>query len=208
MAQVAWNHLPDRARELFGIELNRVEREQLGQYVDLVWVWSKRANLISVCSRDEIVDRHVLDSIALFSFVREAAVVADFGSGAGFPGVPLAVLAPTTRFHLVESRRKRATFLRHVSRTLGLSNVEVYEGRGEEWTPDGPIDLTIGRAIRTDLLAELSLRVLASNGCLLVMRKRADRELRVGGFRYVDRVSYDLPGGERHEVVVLRRASA
>ena len=208
MAQVAWNHLPVRVRELFSIELNRVQCEQLGRYLDLVWVWSRRANLISVRSRGEIIDRHVLDSIAPFSFVREAAVVADFGSGAGFPAIPLAVLAPTTRFHLVESRRKRATFLRHVTRTLDLSNVEVYEGRGEEWTPDEPIDLTIGRAIRTDLLAELSLRVLSSNGCLLVMRKRADSELRVGGFRYVDRVSYDLPGGERHEIIVLRRVSA
>ncbi len=151
MERVAWNHLPERARELFGIDLNRVESEQLGRYLDLVWSWSRRANLISVRSRGEIVDRHVLDSIAPLSFVREAAVVADFGSGAGFPAVPLAILAPTTRFHLVESRRKRATFLRHVARTLDLGNVQVYEGRGEEWKPEEPIDLAIGRAIRTAL---------------------------------------------------------
>src|SRR6266542_2923080 len=199
MAQAAWDHLPERARELFGIELSRVDREQLGRYLDLVWVWSRRINLISVRSRSEIVDRHVLDSMAPLSFVREAAVVADLGSGAGFPAVPLAILAPATRFHLLESRRKRATFLRHVTRTLGLDNVRVYEGRGEEWRPDEPIDLTIGRAIRIDLLAELSLRVLSSNGRLVAMRKRADGELRVGGFRDVDRVPYDLPGGERHE---------
>jgi 16S rRNA (guanine527-N7)-methyltransferase len=205
LVQVAWDDLPERARELFGVELTRAECQQLGRYLDLVWVWSRRMNLISVRSRGAIVDRHVLDSIAPLSFVRKAAVVADFGSGAGFPAVPLAILAPSTRFHLVESRRKRATFLRHVARTLDLGNVAIHERRGEHWNPEEEVDLTLGRGVRADLLVELSLRVLSSNGRLIVMRKRADNELRVGSLREITRVPYDLPGGERHEVVVLRR---
>ena len=206
MAQAARNPLPERARKLFGIELSRVECEQFGHYLDLLDAWSKRTNLIAARTRDEIIDRHVLDSIAPLRFIRRAAVVADFGSGAGFPAVPLAILAPATRFHLVESRHKRATFLRHVARTLDLANVQVYEERGEEWTPGEAVDLTIGRAVRADLIAELSLRVLTSSGRLVVMRKRTDCALRVRGFVESERVPYDLPGGKQHEIVVLRRA--
>ena len=129
-------HLPERAKELFGIDLNKSECERFGRYLDLLGIWSKRANLISVRSRGEIVERHVLDSMPPCSFVRQAAVVADFGSGAGFPAVPLAILAPATRFHLVESRHKRATFLRHVARALGLTTYGCARSRGEEWNPE------------------------------------------------------------------------
>jgi 16S rRNA (guanine527-N7)-methyltransferase len=207
MAQRAWDGLSELAHQLFGVDLNQVEREQFVRYLDLLWLWSRRTNLISARSPTEIVDRHVLDSIAPLRFVRQAAAVADFGSGAGFPAVPLAILAPATRFYLVESRRRRATFLRHAARMLGLGNVQIFEGRGEEWRPNEAVDLTIGRAIRTDLLAELSLPVLSSAGHLIVMRKRSACELRVGGFRETERVPYDLPGGEKHEIVVLRRTS-
>jgi 16S rRNA (guanine527-N7)-methyltransferase len=206
MVQLAWDQLSERARELFGIELNRAELEAIGRYLDLICAWAGRTNLIAVRSRDEIVNRHVLDSIAPFRFVRDAAGVADFGSGAGFPAIPLAILAPATRFHLVESRRKRATFLRHVVRTLNLGNASIYEGRGEGWRPEAPIDLAIGRAVRTDLLGELSIPVLNPTGRLIVMRKRSDLECRIEGFREIDRLPYDLPGGERHQIVVFRRA--
>jgi 16S rRNA (guanine527-N7)-methyltransferase len=206
--KVAWDRLAERARALFGVELNQAERDQLGHYVELVWVWSRRTNLVSVRSWGEIVDRHVLDSIAPLNFVREAMVVADFGSGAGFPAIPLAILSRATRFHLVEPRHKRATFLRHVARTLDLGNAQIHERRGEEWRPEEAIDLTLGRAVRVGIIAELSLRVLSSNGRLIVMRKRADCELRLGNFREVARVPYELPGGERHELVVFQRANA
>jgi 16S rRNA (guanine527-N7)-methyltransferase len=124
-----------RARELFGIELGLGEGERFDRYLDLLGAWSKGMNLIAARTRGEIVERHLLDSMAPLRFVRGAATVADFGSGAGFPAVPLAILAPTTRFFLVESRQKRATFLRHVARSLDLANVQIHEGRGEEWTP-------------------------------------------------------------------------
>jgi 16S rRNA (guanine527-N7)-methyltransferase len=199
-------HLQAQAKRLFGVELKSSECERLDRFLDLLDIWSKRMNLISARSRGEIVDRHILDSIAPLRFVRQAAVVADFGSGAGLPAIPLAILAPATRFHLVESRRKRAMFLRHVARALGLTNVRVREERGEEWTPGEAIDVTIGRAIRADLLAALSLRVLTSNGRLIVMRKHSDGELRLTGFVELERTPYSLPSGEQHEIVVLRRA--
>ncbi|HSD09699.1 MAG TPA: 16S rRNA (guanine(527)-N(7))-methyltransferase RsmG [Candidatus Binatia bacterium] len=199
--------LAERARELFGIELGRGECERFDRYLDLLGAWSKSVNLISVRTRGEIVDRHLLDSIAPLRFVRGTAIVADFGSGAGFPAVPLAILAPATRFFLVEPRNKRATFLRHVARNLDLANVRVYEERGEEWVPGEKVDMTIGRAVRPDLLGELSLRVLSPAGRLVLMRKRNDRDLRITGFSELERAPYDLPGGEQHEIVVLRRTS-
>jgi 16S rRNA (guanine527-N7)-methyltransferase len=199
------DRLRELALQLFAIDLNASELRRFDRYLDLLRIWSKRVNLVSARSSDEIVERHLLDSMAPLHFVNEVKFVADFGSGAGFPGIPLAILSPATRFFLVEARRKRATFLRHAARELDLRNIRIHEGRGEEWNPREPIDLTIGRAIRPEILGYLSLRVLRVNGSLIAMRKRDDSDLRIDGFAEVQRSAYVLPQGEQHEIVVMHR---
>jgi 16S rRNA (guanine527-N7)-methyltransferase len=164
-------------------------------------------NLLSKSDVHRIVDRHLLDSLSPVAFLGRCARVADFGAGAGFPGVPVAILAPEIQVHLVEARRKRCTFLRHVARTLGLSNVQVWEQRGEDWAPDRSLDATIGRALRPDLLAELSRRVLAPGGKLLIMGKRKTRRQLIDGFVELAKLDYRLPGGEEHEVVLYTRSA-
>ena len=99
----AWAQLPAHARRLFGIELQAHELEALDRYLRILEQWSARMNLVATRSRDEIIDRHLIDSLALARWARTARVAVDLGSGAGFPGVPLAVIAPRVRFHLIES---------------------------------------------------------------------------------------------------------
>jgi len=198
--------LPTHARELFGIELKSGELARFEKYLHLVEAWSSRMSLVSTSSRRHLVDRHLLDSLAPLRFVREAREAVDFGSGAGFPAIPLAVLAPGTRFHLVEARQKRATFLRHVTRALELANVRVWEGRGESWAPDQEMEVALGRAIRPDALADLGARVLAPAGLLVVMRKQRTKEPPPQGFTEAGRLAYRLPRGEQHEVAVFRRS--
>lgn len=195
------------AQELFGLRIDASIRDRLSAFADLVAVWSERMNLISAHSLDEILYRHVLDSLAPVALIEGARLASDIGSGAGFPGIPLAVLLPATQVELVESRRKRASFLRHAVRTLRLQNVRVREARGEDWTPDARPDATIGRAIRFEVLAEVSRRVLPAGGTLVTMRKAGLPAAFAPGFEVERVVSYRLPSGERHEAVSLRKCS-
>lgn len=202
MTNGGWELLPLRARDLFGVRLGARELDLLRRYVDRLASWSYRMNLMSAADRDHVVDRHVLDSLSLVGFLEGVRRVADFGAGAGFPGIPVAVVLSGTEVHLVEARRKRCTFLRHVARMLALQNVQVWEGRGERWTPNRPLEAVVGRGIRTDQLAALARRVLAPGGKLLVMRKRGGPESEVVGFTETETLGYRLPGGEDHEVAV------
>lgn len=207
MTRGAWEHLPARALDLFGLRLSSRELELFRRYVDELVSWSPRMNLLSRSDVHRIIDRHLLDSLSPVAFLGTCTQVADFGAGAGFPGVPLAIVAPAMQVHLVEARRKRCTFLRHVARTLGLSNIQVWEQRGEDWAPDRSLDATIGRALRPALLAELSRRVLAPGDKLLTMGKRKARRELIGGFVEVAKLDYRLPGGEEHEVVLYTRSA-
>jgi 16S rRNA (guanine527-N7)-methyltransferase len=194
-----------RVRALFGLDLGRDELDKLSLHLDAIEEWSTRMNLVAALSRGELVERHVVDSLALEAFVATAGRVADFGSGAGFPAIPLAIVSPATEFHLIESRMKRATFLRHVARTLRLANVRVWDARGEAWEPPAPIDVVTGRALRLETLAALASRTLARNGKMAVMRKWAREVPALTGFVVARRSDYVLREALRHEVIVYER---
>ncbi len=124
-------HLAAGAAAL-GIELSATMVNALVRFSDVLDVWSRKVNLVSCGSARELIERHLLDSLAVAPHLPEGGLLVDLGSGAGFPGIPLAIQRPKQAFVLVESRRKRVTFLREVRRTLELSNVEIVEGRAEE----------------------------------------------------------------------------
>ena len=207
MTKSTWRHLPAQALDLFELQLRARELDLFQRYLGELAAWSARVNLLAACSEKEVIERHLLDSLAGVRFLRGSQGVADFGAGAGFPGIPIAVVAAGTRIHLIESRRKRCSFLRHVVRTLRLDNVRVWEQRGEEWAPDEAIDVAIGRGLRADVLAVLSRRILTPRGRLLVMRKQEAREVRLDGFAESTRLGYRLPGGEKHEIAAFDRTS-
>jgi 16S rRNA (guanine527-N7)-methyltransferase len=205
MAEASWGRLPRRARELFAVELGGRELDRLKEFLDLLEEWSPRINLVAVRSRSELIERHLLDSLALTKLARSAGGVADFGSGGGFPAIPLAVVSSGTRFDLIESREKRSTFLRHVIRTLKLSNARVWQERAEKWKPPMPIDLVVGRALDRELLAGLARRVLEPGGRLAIMRKAENEVAPLDELMLVDRFAYELAGPLHHEVVTFKR---
>ena len=116
----------------FGLSLDAASLDRFSQFADLLGLWSARMNLISCHTARELVERHLLDSLAVGPWIRDAATIVDLGSGAGFPGVPLAIALVEKRLILVEPRRRRANFLREVKRTLGLVNVQIVETRAED----------------------------------------------------------------------------
>jgi 16S rRNA (guanine527-N7)-methyltransferase len=118
-----------------GLELSPDLYEQLSAYLDLLLRWNARMNLTAVRESEQIVSRHFGESLFTARVLlpeRQAGTLADIGSGAGFPGIPIRLWSAATRVTLIESQGKKATFLREVIRTLKL-DAEVFHGRAEDW---------------------------------------------------------------------------
>jgi len=116
--------------------LHEMQLRAVSTHLDLLLRWNQRVNLTAVRQPDEIVQRHFGESFFaarnLFSAEWRGTVV-DLGSGGGFPGVPIAIFAHAAKVTLIESNGKKAAFLRELTRTLNVANVDVYAGRAEDW---------------------------------------------------------------------------
>ncbi|WXL25903.1 16S rRNA (guanine(527)-N(7))-methyltransferase RsmG [Ectopseudomonas mendocina] len=138
--------LTQGAREL-GITLSPVQHEQLLAYLGLLIKWNKAYNLTAVRNPDEMVSRHLLDSLSVVSYVAEAGDNwLDVGSGGGMPGIPLAIMFPERQFTLLDSNGKKTRFLTQVKLELKLDNLQVIHSRVEEFTPEQPFDGICSRA--------------------------------------------------------------
>jgi 16S rRNA (guanine527-N7)-methyltransferase len=133
----------------FGIRLSSEQLAAFRNYLETLLFWANRLSLTGARTAGEIVRRHILDSLSVARCVQAGWRLADLGSGAGFPGVPLAIACPSCAAVLIESRRKRANFLREVVRRCELSNLEVLEERAEEVAArrPGSFGLVVSRAV-------------------------------------------------------------
>ncbi len=185
-------------------------REKLLAYLDLLAHWNRAYNLTAVRDRQEMVPRHLLDSLAVLPFV-QGQTLADVGSGAGLPGVPLAIARPGLAVTLIESNGKKARFLREAVRALPLANVTVEQARVQDAT--GSFDTVTARAFANlaDMLA-WGGHLLAEEGRWLALKGRADLDEIAGipsGFHVFAVHALSIPGleGER-SVIELARSSS
>lgn len=189
------------------LDLSDAVRDRLIAYVELLARWNAAYNLTAVRDPGEMVARHLLDSLAIAPHV-SGTTLADLGSGAGLPGIPLALVAPERQVTLVDSNGKKARFLREAVRALKLANVRVIEGRVQD--VPGQFDCVTARAFATlaDMLGWAG-GLLADGGSWLAMKGKVDEtEIAAvpAGFR-VDRiVALQVPAtvGERHLIVVRK----
>jgi 16S rRNA (guanine527-N7)-methyltransferase len=200
-----------RDAHLLGVELDAAQAAALCRLLDEVAHWNRSFNLTAITERREMLTHHLLDSLAILPFIKGEHVL-DIGTGAGFPGLPLAIASPERRFVLLDSNGKKIRFVAHAVRTLGLRNVEAVHARagGREAAVQGTFDTVVARACAP--LPEL-LR-LAEGHCgigtrLLAMKGRRQLEERQGlpaHWRIDAEHDLKVPGldGERH-VVMLQR---
>jgi len=132
------------AREL-GVDLSESQHSQLLAYLALLIKWNKAYNLTAVRNPDEMVSRHLLDSLSVVRFV-EGERQLDVGSGGGMPGIPLAILFPDMKITVLDSNGKKTRFLTQVKLELALSNLEVIHSRAEAFQPMLPFNGIISRA--------------------------------------------------------------
>jgi 16S rRNA (guanine527-N7)-methyltransferase len=139
----------DRGLGELVLELPAGASERLLRYTALLEKWNRTYNLTAIREPLAMVAHHLLDSLSVLPHLplpKEGARLADAGSGAGLPGIPLAIARPRWHVALAESNQKKAAFLRQAAIELGLDNVEVHEGRVESWRPQPLFDLVISRA--------------------------------------------------------------
>ncbi|KTD61178.1 16S rRNA (guanine(527)-N(7))-methyltransferase RsmG [Legionella spiritensis] len=172
-------------------------------YLSLLNKWNHVYNLTAVREIPAMVSRHVLDSLAVLPFIRGARIV-DVGSGAGLPGIPLAIARPQTRVTLLDSNGKKTRFLEEVQRHLMLDNVEVIQSRIENYHPAQAFDTVISRAF-SDLaqMIHWTKHVIDAHGIWLAMKGRYPQtELSMIDFPYqVHR--YDVPGLDEERCSVI-----
>ena len=201
---------------LDALGLERALAAPLSAYLALLLRWNRAYNLTAIRDPGEMVRKHLLDSLAMHASVEAIAAqggqLADLGTGAGLPGIPLAIACPGLRVALVESNGKKARFLREAVRILGLRNARVLESRIEAVAETGAFDAITARALATlPLILELGGRLLSPDGVLLAMKGAVPEEeiaALPAGWRVADVRPLTVPGVDaaRHLVVVSRAA--
>jgi 16S rRNA (guanine527-N7)-methyltransferase len=157
-----------RRLEKAGITLPAADFAALDHFLALLARWNRVYNLTGIRSRRELIERHLVESLALRALLRGERI-ADVGTGAGLPGMPLAIVERGREFTLIESRAKRVRFLRHAVGELGLKNVEIAHGRAEDLTFDRPFATVLARAVAPPAELLAICRHLTAPGSILLL---------------------------------------
>lgn len=199
--------------EALGQSLDAERRALLLGLLDELGRWNRKFNLTAIRDRDDMLTLHLLDSLAVRPYLSGRRVL-DIGTGAGFPGLPLAITEPERSFVLLDSNNKKIQFVRHAVLALGLDNVEAVRSRAEDFAPGEGFDTVIARAVaELAELARLAGHLVGEGGMFVALKGRypADEldqlpdpwetqvhELAVPG----------LESGSRHAVVMTKKTGA
>ena len=183
-----------------GLELPEHAPERLIDYIGLLMHWNKAFNLTAIRDPREMISKHLLDSLSVQPFIG-GGLVADVGSGAGLPGIPLAIALPQTQFVLIDTNGKKTRFLTQAKISLGLDNIEVVHSRVEEYRPDNRFDVIISRAYAgtNDILSSTE-HLQGQDTRILVMQGKLDEGFDHDNYRLLESTWLDVYGldAERH----------
>ncbi|WP_213993543.1 16S rRNA (guanine(527)-N(7))-methyltransferase RsmG [Sodalis sp. dw_96] len=193
------------------IILSDGQKQQLLLYIRLLDKWNKAYNLTSVRNPEQMLIRHIMDSIVVNDHLQGQSFI-DVGTGAGLPGIPLAIVRPTSRFTLLDSLGKRIRFLRQVRHELQLDNIETVQSRVEDYVPLAPYDGIISRAFASvnDMLSWCEHLAAPGQGLFYALKGTVpETELAMlpEGFDIESVIRLNVPtlAEERHLVVLRRR---
>ena len=191
------------------LNLNEVQQSQLLAYLNLLEKWNQAYNLSGIKDVSKMVSYHLLDSLAIAPII-DGSNILDVGTGAGLPGIPLAITFPEKQFLLLDSNGKKTRFLFQVKTELGLDNVEVFHDRVESFQCPRQIDIVLCRAFAAvGKSAEKTSHILNEHTKLLAMKGQyPDEELAVlpMAFEIIKSHELTIPGveGSRHLLEIGR----
>ena len=184
---------------------------QLNSYLDLLVKWNRKINLTSEKTPSEILHRHIFDSLQYARVISPSDQVMDIGSGAGFPGIPLKIVYPHITLTLVESQRKRCSFLEAVVSDLSLQDTRVINERAEKVTPVPMVDVVILRAV-SDIKSclELAVRFLEKDG-KVVLKKGPEENMAADlpdiDFSLIEEVGVTGHNGKKSSLLVFEKCT-
>ena len=191
------------------LTLSEVQIRQLLDYLELLHKWNRAYNLTAIRDPEAMVERHLLDSLSVAKHI-DGEQIADVGTGPGLPGMVLAIVYPQRHFTLMDSNGKKTRFLQQAKLELGLSNVEIYNGRVEAFPRQGEFDTIVSRAFAS--LADMlhwTNPLCAPSGCFMAMKGQyPEQELAElsPAYKLTQTIPLEVPGcdGQRHLLRLIR----
>jgi 16S rRNA (guanine527-N7)-methyltransferase len=209
-------HLLQTSGRGLGVEFGADSIRRLDAFLGLLHLWNQRTRLVGDREAVVIVAKHVVDCLAPVALMPPRGIVVDVGSGGGFPGAIIACLRPDLGLVFIESRRRPASFLREVVRSVPLPEAQVVEQRGEDAAKEPQLarraNAVISRALRADVFLPIAAQLVASDGTVVAMQTPASIEAttavgRSCGLELADQRRYELPSGEARVLIVFRPAA-
>lgn len=188
-----------------GLEFTELQYEQFIKYMRLLQEWNEKINLTAITEDEEVIKKHFIDCIKSFKSepIRKAKTIIDVGTGAGFPGLPIAIMNPNVKVTLLDSLNKRINFLNLVVKELGLKNVTTIHSRAEDGARKPELrekfDVATSRAVANmAVLSEFCMPYVKKGGYFVALKGPAiDEELENG------KKAIKILGGELKEIIEI-----
>ncbi|KGQ71511.1 16S rRNA methyltransferase [Chelonobacter oris] len=191
------------------LEVSLPQRQQLIAFVELLHKWNKAYNLTSVRDPQDMLVKHILDSLAVTPYLQGKRFI-DVGTGPGLPGIPLAIINPDQHYFLLDSLGKRITFIKQAIRQLGLTNVTPIQSRVEQYRPEERFDGVLSRAFASlQDMTEWCCHLLADSGRFYALKgilQSEELENLESDFYLHEKIKLFVPQliGERHLIVLSK----
>ncbi len=205
--QTLWRDQLNSGLSEMGIQLSEGQQRQLLDYLTLLLKWNRAYNLTAIRDPNEMVSRQLLDSLSILHLIKGAKVL-DVGTGAGLPGIPLAIACPEKGFTLLDSNGKKTRFVQQAKLELGLQNIQVMQSRVEALPAKTRFETITSRALASlPRTLQWCSHLIAEGGCLLAMKGTLPKEeiaqLETDGNR-IETHHLQVPGtpGERHALLI------
>lgn len=204
--------------KLNDVILNDEQLQQFERYFELLVEWNEKMDLTTIVEHPEVYLKHFYDSItpSFYYNFKQKITICDVGAGAGFPSIPLKICYPELNVTIVDSLKKRMTFLTHLIDELNLENVQVIHSRAEDFGQNKKyresFDLVIARAVaRTSVLSELCLPLCKQGGLFIAMKgtdvkeelNDAKKAIKTFGGKLSDTISLQLPFEKSERTIVM-----
>jgi 16S rRNA (guanine527-N7)-methyltransferase len=201
------------------INITDEQLKKFFNYMNLMLEWNEKINLTAITEVDDVIMKHFVDCLTLLDYLKENETIVDVGTGAGFPGIPLAIMNEKNEFTLVDSLNKRINFLNDVKEKINLKNVTTIHARAEEFGQNKKyreqFDIAVSRAVANlSVLVEFLLPMIKVNGKVICMKgsqikeeleeaKFAIKEL--GGI-IKERKEFYLPGTDiKRNIIIIEK---
>lgn len=216
MEKIEFFKILDDYSNKIGIILNKEQKENFFQYMNLLIKWNEKINLTAITNPEEIILKHFIDSITISKYINSNSYIADIGTGAGFPGIPLKIIRDDINIVLVDSLNKRINFLNEVINNLNLKNIITVHSRAEDLGQNKiyreKFDIVTSRAVANlATLSEYLLPLVKIKGNCICMKgpsikeeiKNSKNAINILGGTISDINEFKLPNSDIERTVII-----